>query len=129
MAIVNLKHEPDAVANGAVLIDRRTRWGNPFVVGRDGTREEVIARYRVELWRQIRAGEVALADLASLESRRLACHCHPRPCRRQCPARTGCDTDADGGDADAVADSAADAADDGADDDAVDGAEHGYDVA
>ena len=34
--IVNLKHEPDAVARGAVRIDRRTRWGNPFVVGRDG---------------------------------------------------------------------------------------------
>ncbi len=39
--IVNLKHEPDAVANGAVRIDRRTRWGNPFVLGRDGTREQV----------------------------------------------------------------------------------------
>jgi hypothetical protein len=26
--IVNLKHEPDAVANGAVRIDRRTSWGN-----------------------------------------------------------------------------------------------------
>ena len=26
VAVVNL-HEPDAVANGAVLIDRRTRWG------------------------------------------------------------------------------------------------------
>ena len=79
-AVVNLKHEPDAVANGAVLIDRRTRWGNPFVIGRDGTREQVIARYRAELWRQIRAGEIALADLAALESRPLACHCHPRPC-------------------------------------------------
>ena len=79
-AVVNLKHKPDAVANGAVLIDRRTRWGNPFVVGRDGTRDEVIARYRIELWRQIRAGEIALADLAALESRVLACHCHPRPC-------------------------------------------------
>ncbi len=79
-AVVNLKHEPDAIANGAVLIDRRTRWGNPFVAGRDGTRDEVIARYRVELWRQIRAGEIALADLAALESRVLACHCHPRPC-------------------------------------------------
>ena len=28
--IVNLKHEPDAVARGAVRIDRRTRWGNPY---------------------------------------------------------------------------------------------------
>ena len=71
VAVVNLKHEPDAVANGAVLIDRRTRWGNPFVVGRDGTREQVIARYRADLWRRIRAGEVPLAELAALNSRRL----------------------------------------------------------
>ena len=62
VAVVNLKHEPDAVANGAVLIDRRTRWGNPFVVGRDGTRAQVIARYRADLWRRIRAGEVPDVD-------------------------------------------------------------------
>ena len=78
--IVNLKHEPDAVANGAVRIDRRTRWGNKFVIGRDGNRHEVIARYRADLWRRIRAGEIALADLAALNSRTLACHCHPKPC-------------------------------------------------
>ena len=80
LAIVNLKHEPDAVANGAVLIDRRTRWGNPFVIGRDGTRPQVIARYRAALWRRIRAGEIPLAELAALASKRLACHCHPKPC-------------------------------------------------
>ena len=78
--IVNLKHEPDAVANGAVRIDRRTRWGNKFVIGRDGNREQVIARFRADLWRRIRAGEIALADLAALNSRTLACHCHPKPC-------------------------------------------------
>ena len=80
VAVVNLKHEPDAVANGAVLIDRRTRWGNPFVIGRDGTRAQVIARYRADLWRRIRAGDIPLAELAALNSRRLACHCAPRPC-------------------------------------------------
>ena len=69
VAVVNL-HEPDAVANGAVLIDRRTRWGNPFVVGRDGTRPQVIARYRADLWRRIRAGEIPLAELAALNSTR-----------------------------------------------------------
>ena len=71
--IVNLKHEPDAVARGALRIDRRTPWGNPFVVGRDGTRDEVIARYRAELWRRIRSGEIALADLAAIDGRDYAC--------------------------------------------------------
>ena len=64
-AIVNLKHRPDlqrALAKrdeceGVVRIDRRTRFGNPYRIGRDGTREEVIALYRAELWRRIRAGE------------------------------------------------------------------------
>ena len=36
--IINLKHEPGAVEKGAVRIDRRTRWGNPFLIGRDGDR-------------------------------------------------------------------------------------------
>ena len=66
--IVNLKHEPDAVANGAVRVDRRTRWGNPYVLGKDGSREQVVARYRADLWRRIRAGDIALADLAALDS-------------------------------------------------------------
>ena len=78
-AIANLKHEPDAVRNGAVRIDRRTKWGNEFVIGRDGTRDEVIALYR--------AGEVSLEDLAALAHRRLACHCHPKRCHGEVLAR------------------------------------------
>ncbi len=86
-AIANLKHEPDAVRNGAVRIDRRTRWGNEFVIGRDGTRDEVIALYRAELWRRIRAGEVSLDELAALHGKRLACHCAPLPCHGEVLAR------------------------------------------
>ena len=85
--IVNLKREPGAVANGAVRIDRRTVWGNPFVVGRDGTRAQVIARYRTDLWRRIRAGEIALEEVAALNGRDLACHCAPLPCHGEVLAR------------------------------------------
>ena len=85
--IVNLKHEPDAVKNGAVRIDRRTRWGNPFVIGRDGSRAQVIALYRAELWRRIRTGEVSLEALAALDGKRLACHCAPLPCHGEVLAR------------------------------------------
>ena len=87
-AIVNLRNEPKLreafeyahVHNNTVLIDRRTRWGNPFRIGRDGTRDEVIARYRADLWRRIRAGETALEELAELDGCWLACHCDPLPC-------------------------------------------------
>ena len=87
-AVINLKHEPKLreaftyahVHNNTVLIDRRTKWGNPFRIGRDGTRDEVIARYRADLWRRIRAGETALEELAELDGCWLACHCDPLPC-------------------------------------------------
>jgi len=85
--IVNLKREPDAVANGAVRIDRRTVWGNPFVMGRDGTRVQVVARYRADLWRRIGAGEIALEAVAALNGRDLACHCAPLPCHGEVLAR------------------------------------------
>ena len=31
---------------GTVKIDRTSKWGNPFVIGKDGTREECIEKYR-----------------------------------------------------------------------------------
>lgn len=56
------------------------RWGNPFRIGEDGDREQVIERYRSWLWRQIKAGEVDLADLAALHGKVLGCWCAPQPC-------------------------------------------------
>ena len=93
--VVNLRNEPrlrDAFQlahehNNTVLIDRRTRWGNPFRLGVDGDRDTVIALYRAELWRRIRAGEVALAELAELDGMWLACWCDPLPCHGHVLAR------------------------------------------
>jgi hypothetical protein len=63
-----------------VRIDRRTRWGNPFRIGRDGDRETVIAKYRAHLERELAAGHVTFADLAALHGKRLGCWCVPQPC-------------------------------------------------
>ena len=86
--VINLRNEPKLreafeyahVHDNTVLIDRRTKWGNPFRSAVDGSREEVIARYRADLWRRIRAGEIALEELAELASCWYACWCLPRPC-------------------------------------------------
>ena len=94
-AIVNLRTEPRLreefeythIVNSTVLIDRRTRWGNPFKLGVDGSRDEVIARYRMDLWRRIRAGEIALEELAELDGCWLACWCEPLPCHGDVLAR------------------------------------------
>ena len=51
-------------------------WANPFKIGRDGTRAEVIAKYRAYL--QTRPD--LLAHLAELRGKRLACWCAPEPC-------------------------------------------------
>ena len=59
-----------------VFIGRPSKWGNPFVIGRDGTREQVIAKYR----RWIMTQPHLLAALPELAHKRLGCYCAPRPC-------------------------------------------------
>ena len=61
----------------AVYVGRPSGWGNPFAIGRDGSREEVIARYRVWLWQQLGRDPEFLAPL---RGRRLVCWCAPEPC-------------------------------------------------
>ena len=82
-AVVNLRHEPKLreafefaqVVGNTVLIDRRTKWGNPFRIGPGQDREQAIALYRADLWRRICADEIALEELAGLDGCWLACWC------------------------------------------------------
>ena len=91
--VLNLRNEPrlrDALHfthehNNTVLIDRRTKWGNPFRLGVDGDRDTVIALYRADLWRRIRAGDIGLQELAALDGMWLACD--PLPCHGHVLAR------------------------------------------
>jgi len=59
-----------------VLIARPSKWGNPFIVGRDGNREQVIKMYEVHLRRR----PDLLASLPELVGKRLGCYCKPLPC-------------------------------------------------
>jgi len=56
------------------------RWGNPFRIGPDGDRQQVIAAYRRWLWDRICAGEVELGALIALHGKRLGCWCAPEAC-------------------------------------------------
>lgn len=69
--VVNLKED-----HYDVRIDRKTKWGNPFVVGRDGTREECILQY--EEW--IQTQPHLIEALHELKGKKLGCWCHPQPC-------------------------------------------------
>lgn len=75
MTAVNLKH-----SQCDVRVDRRTGWGNPFVMGRDGDRDAVCDKHRAWLWGEIRAGRITLEALAALRGKRLGCHCAPLRC-------------------------------------------------
>ena len=69
--VVNMRH-----SRYDVDITRRGPWGNPFYIGRDGTRSEVIEKYR-----QWIIGQPGLmAQLSELKGKRLGCLCKPYPC-------------------------------------------------
>jgi len=57
-------------------IGRPSKWGNPFVVGADGTRDEVIEKY--EQWIQTQPD--LLADVYKLKGKVLGCWCAPKRC-------------------------------------------------
>lgn len=69
--VVNLRHE-----EYDVLIARPSKWGNPFQIGRDGSREQVITMYEIHLRRR----PDLLASLPELAGKRLGCHCKPEAC-------------------------------------------------
>lgn len=70
-SVCHLKKDPFDVR-----IDRRTEWGNPFVIGRDGTRAQVIAKYDAYLDTR----PDLLAKLHTLKGKRLGCWCAPQAC-------------------------------------------------
>lgn len=71
MSVVHCKREPYDV-----YIGRPSKWGNPFEIGKDGTREEVIEKY--EAWLQTQTP--LLSALKELKGQTLGCWCSPKPC-------------------------------------------------
>ena len=59
-----------------VYIGRPSIWGNPFEIGRDGTREQVIEKYRA--WVQEQPN--LMARLPELRGKILGCWCAPAAC-------------------------------------------------
>lgn len=66
-----------------VYIGRGSVWGNPFIIGQDGTREEVVERYEEYILGQPKL----LGRLRELKGRVLGCWCAPLPCHGDVLAR------------------------------------------
>ena len=69
--VVNLREEKHDV-----YIGRGSKWGNKFVVGRDGSREEVIAKYKEWI---LKIDEL-LSSLGELKDKVIGCYCKPLRC-------------------------------------------------
>ena len=57
-------------------IGRPGKWGNPYVIGQHGSREECIAKYEKYIMKQ----RDLIKSLPELAGKRLGCFCHPKPC-------------------------------------------------
>jgi hypothetical protein len=71
MRVVNLRNE-----KYEVYIGRGGKWGNPFVIGKDGSREIVIKKYKEYLL----GNKELLESLKELEGKVLGCYCKPYGC-------------------------------------------------
>lgn len=56
-----------------VYCGRPSKWGNPFEIGRDGTREEVIAKFEEYLINN----EELMSQIHELRGKVLGCFCYP----------------------------------------------------
>lgn len=70
--VVNIKN-----STYDVVIGRPSKWGNPFVIGKDGNRKQVIKKYRQ--WIQTIRPEL-MNQLHELKGKTLGCYCKPQDC-------------------------------------------------
>jgi hypothetical protein len=91
MSISNVKGRRHPLLQGEAYVGRRSgkwgsggewgspKWGNPFVVGRDGDRDECCEKYATWFLEQ----SDLLADLGELRGRILLCWCAPQRCHAE----------------------------------------------
>ena len=71
--VVNMKHTKEY----DVRIDRWSKWGNPFRIGKDGDRQEVVEKYMEYI---IMERPDLMEALPELEGKVLGCWCKPKLC-------------------------------------------------
>lgn len=65
--------------------DRSTQWGNPYHIGKDGTRAEVLEKFR-KLW--MNSPNLQALAKGVLKGKRVGCWCKPLPCHLDIIAET-----------------------------------------
>lgn len=83
--IINLKitkvSNKDAGDHYDVYIGRGTLWGNPYQMGKEGTRDEVIAKFSYDFEKRfLKLPEKFDENIEKLRGKTLGCHCKPAAC-------------------------------------------------
>ena len=66
------KHRCSIMPQNAVYCGRGSPYGNPFVIGRDGDRDEVCDKFEREV--------LPTLDVTALRGKNLLCFCAPKRC-------------------------------------------------
>jgi len=69
--VVNIHKEPYDI-----YIGRPSIYGNPFIIGKDGTKKEIIAKFRNYFYNNPNLQE----QVFLLKGKRLGCYCKPNEC-------------------------------------------------
>lgn len=77
-------------AGVAVRVDRKSPWGNPFLLGDDGPRADVIRLYAEAYWPH---KKLLRQQVGTLRGKILGCWCHPQPCHGDHIAKEAGDVD------------------------------------
>ena len=87
--VVNIRDHKAWEAEGGVYIGRRTRtlkgsrFANPFTIGRDGDRQQVIVKYKAWFYAHIISypnDNYFCEDVEKLRGKMLVCWCFPERC-------------------------------------------------
>jgi hypothetical protein len=79
MAVVNKRTH--VKTDNDVYIGRGSVWGNPYVIGRDGDRESVIAKYVILMSKRFNEDHWLWYNrLKELKGKNLVCYCKPKAC-------------------------------------------------
>jgi len=79
--VVNLKRDKFDIYIGRAGYGREgSIFANNFVIGRDGTREQVIEKYEADLRIRLSRNPALVTTLLALEGKVLGCFCKPHAC-------------------------------------------------
>lgn len=73
--VVNLRKE-----KYDVYIGRPSKFGNPYIIGKDGAREDVLRKYGIYFYNKLNSDDNFAREVIDLKDKTLGCFCRPQRC-------------------------------------------------